>query len=161
MISKIEQDNYKIEFEKFWNSIFHGVFVDLNRKPKNQKVHSVTHSSPHLLLQDIVSFKLTGSDVAVLGEALKYCDDKNHVLLIVNQVAGRLSLQPDTVKKSITKLVKLGMIERLTNQIYLVDPVYIWRGTEGDRMIALRKRMLKAIDTGRLVVDEGIVPLSD
>lgn len=161
MMSKAKQDDYKMEFEKFWNSVFHGVFVDLNRKPKNQKVHSVTYSSPHLLLQDIVSFKLASSDVAVLGEALKYCDDKNHVLLIVNQVAGRLSIQPDTVKKSITKLVKLGMIERLTNQIYLVDPVYIWRGTEGNRMIALRKRMLKAINTDRAIVDEGIVPLSD
>lgn len=161
MISKIEQDNYKIEFEKFWDSIFHGVFVDLNRKSKNQKVHPVTYSTPHLLLHDIVRFKLTGSDVAVLEEALKYCDDKNHVLLIVNQVAGRLIIQPDTVKKSITKLVKLGMIERLTNQIYLVNPVYIWRGTEGNRMIALRKRMLKAINTDRAIVDEGIVPLSD
>jgi predicted transcriptional regulator len=156
IMGKAERNSYKKEYEEFWNKTFDGIFIDTNCKLMDQRVLSVTYSAPHLLMKDIVSFKLSSSDIAVMSEALEYCDDRNHVLLVVEKVAGRIYLQPDTVKKSITNLVKVGMLERLTNQIYLVDPVYIWKGTEWDRSIALRKRMLKSLDIGRVVMDSGV-----
>lgn len=129
----------KKPFDVMWDSILTGEFVDETRTLKNRKSHRVTYSDKDILIDDIVLFDMRDRTLLIFGEAMKYCDGKNHVTMIVDMLSDRLGLSRGVVISSLRWLVAKGFLQRLTKEVYLVNPDYIWRGDIKSRLIALER----------------------
>lgn len=126
-------------FDVVWDSILTDKFIDETRTPKNRRSYKVTYSDRDILIDDIVLFDMRESTLLIFGEAMKYCDGKNHVTMIVDMLSDRLGLGRGVVISSLRWLVAKGFLQRLTKEVYLVNPDYIWRGDSKGRLIALER----------------------
>jgi len=145
-MSIITQTTEKINYET--GEVVERQNVIVQKNTKEEYVRFFLNS-----IESIVEAKLTATEHNVLYMLQKYTINNSNLLFyndkIRKQIAKDLNVKPDTVRKSVEKLVKTGLIERPERGMYYLNPIHFGRG-DWASIKKLRKEIVYEYDFDRL-----------
>lgn len=141
-----------------------GELIDSNRDIKNITIFVEDGESFAYVFSSIIGALkgLNGNDVLVLT----YCSlnaefNTNRITInkpIAEEIQSTLGVPYQSVKNSVSKMAKMGMLQKLGSGTYLINPHYYWRGKRHDRgKVAKEFSVMVKISPNKKFNEENII----